>query len=78
MEVCSIPKNIETKKGKKREKNSTSERSKKHRMRKKLYLNNLENKVKILEEENKRLRQEIADLKAPSQKSQKDVSVNMH
>ena len=78
MEVCSIPKNIETKKGKKREKNSTSERSKKHRMRKKLYLNNLENKVKILEEENKKLKQEIADLKAPSQKSQKDVSVNMH
>ena len=73
MDMESIPLLEDKKENKKKPGLSISERSKMYRMRKKVYLENLESKVEALEKENKMLKLEIADLKANSQKLETEV-----
>ena len=51
----------------KRKGKTISQRSKQYRARKKMYIENLQKKVEVLEQENTRLKDELESLKEPKQ-----------
>ena len=61
---------------KKEDSKTLSERSKTYRIRKKMYIQNLEQKVILLEKENKELKEQIEDLKEAKLNVEPQVFLN--